>query len=69
MPSLAQRVENFKERLRFRFMPPIADWLAWASTYQARQTLGGMQPFRLLFDKTVLYHAVRDESAWISTVM
>ncbi|KTE37775.1 MULTISPECIES: hypothetical protein [Sphingopyxis] len=67
MPSLAQRVENFKERLRFRFMPPIADWLAWASTYQARQTLGGMQPMRLLVDNTVLYHAVTHETAWIST--
>lgn len=67
MPSIGERIEYLKERLRFRYMPRIADWVARSSTYQARAKIGKERPFRVLVDNTVLYHAVTHETAWVST--
>lgn len=55
-----------RERLCFRFLPPVVDWLVDLSTWHARSTLS-RRPLDVLIDVNVFAHAVTHETQWIQT--
>jgi len=54
------------ERMRFRYTPPLAEWVVNLSTYQARTKLRMSGPISVLVDTNIFGKAVTHETAWIS---
>ena len=62
-----QRWQAYKEHLRFKFAPRIANWIVARSTDHARAKLAPLGRIKILVDNTVLHHAITHETAWVST--
>ena len=67
MAMIREKWHALRERLRFRFLPRISNWLVRASTIHTKRRLKQSGPITILVDNTVLAHAVTHETAWIST--
>lgn len=65
--SLFQRWRVYKEHLRFKYAPRVADWIVARSVARARARLATSGPLKILIDVTVLQHAVTHETKWVST--
>lgn len=66
--GIREKLNALEERLRFKYVPRLANWLIAASTARARQTLKQHERrVEVLIDNTVLAHGITHETAWIST--
>src|SRR5690606_17788630 len=59
-------VSNFIERLRFKYGPPMAEWLARMSAFRARRLLRESGLIGILVDNNLLAHATTHKTAQIS---
>lgn len=67
MAKIRDKWHAMRERLRFKYLPRISNWLVRASTTRTRRRLKRSGPIEILIDNTVLAHAITHETAWIST--
>lgn len=65
--SLYQRIRQFREHLKFKYMPRLAEWAVWAASINSMPKLQAMKPIKLLLDSNIHAHAVTHEDAWIDT--
>lgn len=65
--NLLKRIRQFREELKFKHMPRLAEWAVWAASINSMPKLQEMKPIKLLLDSTIHAHAVTHEDAWIDT--
>jgi hypothetical protein len=63
----SRKWESYKENLRFKYAPKIANGLIRLSTFQAQLKLKAVGPISVLVDNSVLQHGIIHETAWVST--
>ena len=67
MTSVRHNWHAYREHLRCKYLPRLANWLVSLSTERARRILKRAKPIHILIDNTVLNHAIAHETAWVST--
>lgn len=60
-------LSRYRERLRFRYGPQIAQWRLDRATARVRSTISIAAPLKVLIDNSVLDRAITHETEWIST--
>lgn len=65
--SFGKLTRKFKDRLCYKALPPVVDWLTAISVRRASKKLKAEEVKCLLLDNTVLHHGVTHETAWIAT--
>lgn len=63
------RLSNFRERIRVKLVPPMADWLTRMSALRARRFLTAHGHIEVLVDNNLLAHATTHKTAKISLGM
>jgi hypothetical protein len=66
LTAVRTKYRRHRERLRFRFLPTVVDWMTCVSTLPAWPALK-QQQMRVLVDNTVVAHSVIHETKWVST--